>query len=245
MVSRSILMGSANPLRPLEGFTGLSWTGTFSLLFLHPLSSHFPLTANGEVGISLQIERWTRGERDMSQGRVRTDSRLTRSHTHKLVKCPVWKNVHERSVKHFQYVPRTGEFLLLLLLLPYSFSSLLLDLLRIVVVGETGSNRVLWTWLMGRTFKGLESRRRGVYHVACLSMKCYFKVRPSSSSSLPALSRPWTLIPNAPHACANVVAKVGVIKQGTDDRSGNRIYARISYGQWPQIPKRRRWQKRQ
>ncbi|KAK8847395.1 hypothetical protein IAR55_005253 [Kwoniella newhampshirensis] len=27
-----------------------------------------------------------------------------------------------------------------------------------------------------RTFKGLESRRNGVYHVACLSIKCYFKV---------------------------------------------------------------------
>ncbi|ORY31023.1 hypothetical protein BCR39DRAFT_527825 [Naematelia encephala] len=27
-----------------------------------------------------------------------------------------------------------------------------------------------------RTFKGAESRRNGVYHVACLSIKCYFKV---------------------------------------------------------------------
>lgn len=27
-----------------------------------------------------------------------------------------------------------------------------------------------------RTFKGPESRRTGVYHVACLSLKCYFKV---------------------------------------------------------------------
>ncbi|ORX38811.1 hypothetical protein BD324DRAFT_617413 [Kockovaella imperatae] len=27
-----------------------------------------------------------------------------------------------------------------------------------------------------RTFKGFESRRNGVYHVACLSIKCYFKV---------------------------------------------------------------------
>ncbi|KAL7419999.1 COP9 signalosome (CSN) subunit [Cryptotrichosporon argae] len=27
-----------------------------------------------------------------------------------------------------------------------------------------------------RTFKGAESRRTGVYHVACLSLKCYFKV---------------------------------------------------------------------
>ncbi|OCF32617.1 COP9 signalosome complex subunit 12 [Kwoniella heveanensis BCC8398] len=27
-----------------------------------------------------------------------------------------------------------------------------------------------------RTFKGSESRRNGVYHVACLSLKCYFKV---------------------------------------------------------------------
>ncbi|WVR04618.1 hypothetical protein IAU60_001629 [Kwoniella sp. DSM 27419] len=27
-----------------------------------------------------------------------------------------------------------------------------------------------------RTFKGSESRRTGVYHVACLSLKCYFKV---------------------------------------------------------------------
>jgi hypothetical protein len=27
-----------------------------------------------------------------------------------------------------------------------------------------------------RTFKGAQSRRTGAYHVACLSIKCYFKV---------------------------------------------------------------------
>lgn len=27
-----------------------------------------------------------------------------------------------------------------------------------------------------RTYKGQQSRRNGVYHVACLSLKCYFKV---------------------------------------------------------------------
>jgi hypothetical protein len=119
-------MGSTNPLYPLEGSTGLSGTGKFSLLSSHPLSSHSPLTANGEVGTSLQIERWTRGERDMSPGRVRTDIRRTRSHMHKLVKCPVWKNVHERSVKHFQYVPRTGKSSSSSLLLFFSSSALLM-----------------------------------------------------------------------------------------------------------------------
>ena len=33
-----------------------------------------------------------------------------------------------------------------------------------------------------RTFKGDESRRIGVYHVACLSLKCYFKVISSTTN---------------------------------------------------------------
>ena len=32
-----------------------------------------------------------------------------------------------------------------------------------------------------RSFKGDESRRIGVYHVACLSLKCYFKVSNSTA----------------------------------------------------------------
>jgi hypothetical protein len=136
---------------------------------------------------------------------MRTDNRRTRSHMHKRVKCPVWKNVHERSVKHFQYVPPTGESFLF-------FSSPLLPVLCLISLSLTswflssarlGMGAIFWNGLMGRTFKGFESRRRGVYHVACLSMKCYFKVRPTSSSSLPALPRPWTLLPNAPHGPLN------------------------------------------
>jgi hypothetical protein len=132
--------------------------------------------------------------------RMRTDNRRTRSHMHKRVKCPVWKNVHERSVKHFQYVPRTGKsspFSLLLFFSIFSVSSCFYSTRR------WNDSYRKWNGLMGRTFKGFESRRRGVYHVACLSMKCYFKVRPTSSSSLPALPRPWTLLPNAPHGPLN------------------------------------------
>jgi hypothetical protein len=105
---------------------------------------------------------------------------------HKRVKCPVWKNVHERLVKHFQYVPPTGESFLF-------FSSPLLPLLCLLSLSppywflssaRLGIRAIIWNGLMDRTFKGFESRRRGVYHVACLSMKCYFKVRPSSFSCL-------------------------------------------------------------
>jgi hypothetical protein len=118
----------------------------------------------------------------MSPGRVRTDIRRTRSHTHKRVKCPVWKNVRERLVKHFQYVPRTGKsspFSLLLFFSIFSVSSCFYSTRR------WNDSYRKWNGLMGRTFKGFESRRRGVYHVACLSMKCYFKVSQLPLSSLP------------------------------------------------------------
>jgi len=78
---------------------------------------------------------------------------------------------------------------------------------------------VLWTELMCRTFKGFESRRRGVYHVACLSMKCYFKVSP-----LPPLD-PRPIPVGLGDGSRNIS------REETDTRSGNRIYVKISFEQ--------------
>jgi hypothetical protein len=79
---------------------------------------------------------------------------------------------------------------------------------------------------MYRTFKGSESRRRGVYHVACLSMKCYFKVSP-----LPPLD-PRPIPVGLGDGSRNI------LRVETDIRLGNRIYVKTSYGQSPPILKR-------
>ena len=89
-----------------------------------------------------------------------------------------------------------------------------------------------WNGLMNRTFKGLESRRRGVYHVACLSMKCYFKVRLPTSSTSPRLCFVLANVCTSSNA-VRVVDEMGTNdeERRTDDRSANRIYVRISYEQ--------------
>jgi hypothetical protein len=47
------------------------------------------------------------------------------------------------------------------------------------------NHRVAVRLMDRRMFKGAESRRVGVYYLACLSMKCYFKVSPVSLTKQP------------------------------------------------------------
>ena len=85
------------------------------------------------------------------------------------------------------------------------------SLIRLNKCPRAGSNvKTYGIGLKNRTFKGFESRRRGVYHVACLSMKCYFKVSPpplTYSMSSSALIGPLS-------DCVNVVNEKGVIERG-------------------------------
>ena len=159
LVPRSKFMGSTNIIYPLERSKGFSWTGTSSLPLLSspmsfPLSPFTLFSSSAVLRISFQI-RWDRG---WSQA----DS-ITYSQTGKM---PCLEECTRTVSKAFS-ICATDRYVLLL------SQPLWLSLLQMHIRNDVEIVR-----LMGRTFKGFESRRRGVYHVACLSMKCYFKVSP-------------------------------------------------------------------